>query len=170
MTDPQGNTVLYPSLRYRTENVSLDYINKLLGIKYASNFPGPFVRQFKSLLQMLSSFLISCPSDKIATLLTKMGLASSVTNDGKDVNVEIPPTRHDVLHACDIMEDVGIAFGYNNIKKTFPKTNTIAQQLFLNELSDDLRHELARCGFTEALTFSLVSQNHHIHMYPPHFT
>ena len=35
----------------------------------------------------------------------------------------------DVLHACDIVEDVAIAFGYNNVKMTFPKTNCVAKQV-----------------------------------------
>ncbi len=34
-----------------------------------------------------------------------------------------------VLHACDIMEDVAIAYGYNNIEMTFPKVNTIADEV-----------------------------------------
>ena len=37
----------------------------------------------------------------------------------------------DVIHACDIIEDVAIAFGYNNIKKTVPKTSTIGEQVRL---------------------------------------
>jgi phenylalanyl-tRNA synthetase beta chain len=49
--------------------------------------------------------------------------------DGPSVTVEIPPTRRDIIHACDIYEDVGIAFGYNNITKTLPKTMTISQQV-----------------------------------------
>jgi phenylalanyl-tRNA synthetase beta chain len=72
--------------------------------------------------------------------------------------VEIPPTRHDIIHACDVYEDVAIAFGYNNITKTLPKTNTIASQFPLNKLSDQLRDQLAQAGFTEALTFSLCSK------------
>ena len=35
----------------------------------------------------------------------------------------------DVIHACDVVEDVAIAFGYNNVKMTFPSTNTVAQQV-----------------------------------------
>ena len=71
----------------------------------------------------------------------------------------IPPTRHDILHACDIYEDVAIAYGYNNIAKTIPKTMTIARQLPLNKLTDQLRAEVAQSGFTEALTFSLCSRD-----------
>lgn len=73
--------------------------------------------------------------------------------------MEIPPTRHDVLHACDIYEDVAIAYGYNNIVKTIPKAMTIAQQLPINKLTDQLREQVAQSGFTEALTFSLCSRD-----------
>lgn len=34
-----------------------------------------------------------------------------------------------VIHACDIVEDVAIAFGYNNITKTIPQTNCIGNQV-----------------------------------------
>ena len=46
-----------------------------------------------------------------------MCLPSTVESDLETILVEIPPTRHDVLHACDIYEDVAIAHGYNNIQK-----------------------------------------------------
>ena len=35
----------------------------------------------------------------------------------------------DILHTCDIIEDAAIAYGYNNICMTFPKTNTVAVQV-----------------------------------------
>ena len=35
----------------------------------------------------------------------------------------------DVIHACDIIEDVAIAYGYNNITRTIPNTNTVGQQV-----------------------------------------
>ncbi|KAK6627846.1 hypothetical protein RUM44_010325 [Polyplax serrata] len=97
--------------------------------------------------------------DEIIKLLSKMGLT---INTGKKKNspkmaVTVPPTRHDILHEIDIIEDVAIAYGYNNIKKTFPKTATIAQEFSLNKLTDHLREEVGRCGFTEALTFSLCA-------------
>lgn len=31
------------------------------------------------------------------------------------LTVRVPPTRSDILHACDVMEDVAIAYGYNNL-------------------------------------------------------
>lgn len=63
----------------------------------------------------------------------------------------------DILHACDIMEDVAIAYGYNNLKQSPAPTNTVGQQQPLNLLSDLVRRELAQAGCTEFLNFALCS-------------
>jgi phenylalanyl-tRNA synthetase beta chain len=94
----------------------------------------------------------------MANLLSKMCLTSEAI-DADKVKVTIPPTRHDVLHAVDIFEDAAIAYGYNNLVKTIPKTMTIATQQPLNKLTDQLREQIAQAGFTEALTFSLCSRD-----------
>lgn len=85
-----------------------------------------------------------------------MCLTSELSETKQEIKVTIPPTRHDVIHACDIYEDAAIAYGYNKITKTIPHTNTIGKQMPLNKLSDHLRLSIAQAGFTEALTFSLV--------------
>lgn len=36
----------------------------------------------------------------------------------------VPIFRGDVLHACDIAEDLAISFGYNNIEAVLPPINT----------------------------------------------
>ncbi|KAK0061476.1 phenylalanine--tRNA ligase beta subunit [Biomphalaria pfeifferi] len=57
------------------------------------------------------------------------------------------------------MEDVAIGYGFNNIVKTIPNTNCIAEQFPINKLSDLLRRDVAACGFTEVLTFALCSKS-----------
>uniref|UniRef100_A0A672NFH5 Phenylalanine--tRNA ligase beta subunit n=1 Tax=Sinocyclocheilus grahami TaxID=75366 RepID=A0A672NFH5_SINGR len=94
----------------------------------------------------------------IAQLLTRMCLRSEVSGEGDLIQVEIPPTRADVIHACDIMEDAAIAYGFNNIVRSTPRTYTVANQLPLNKLTELLRQDLAAAGFTEALTFALCSE------------
>ncbi|XP_063991545.1 phenylalanine--tRNA ligase beta subunit [Diachasmimorpha longicaudata] len=121
----------YPKLTYRTVKINS---------KEAVNYIG-----------------VECPPEKVARLLSKMGLQTTVEKD-EQLIVEIPPTRHDVMHACDIYEDIAIAWGYNNIKRTIPHTPTIGKEFLLNKLSDHLRQEMAQAGFTEALTFSLCSR------------
>ena len=129
---PDKSTKLYPELQYRTMTVEIDLINRRVGI--------------------------SEEGKALAVMLTKMGLESEVIDGGKHLKVVIPPTRADILHNCDIIEDAAIAYGYNNISMTFPKTNTVAKQMPLNKLSEQLRVETAQTGFTEALTFALCSQ------------
>uniref|UniRef100_A0A8D0GBK3 Phenylalanine--tRNA ligase beta subunit n=1 Tax=Sphenodon punctatus TaxID=8508 RepID=A0A8D0GBK3_SPHPU len=101
---------------------------------------------------------ISETPSNLAKLLTRMCLKSQVTGNGNILEIEIPPNRADIIHACDIIEDAAIAYGYNNIKMTIPKTYTIANQFPLNKLTELLRQDLAAGGFTEALTFALCSQ------------
>uniref|UniRef100_A0A665W7N6 Phenylalanine--tRNA ligase beta subunit n=1 Tax=Echeneis naucrates TaxID=173247 RepID=A0A665W7N6_ECHNA len=106
---------------------------------------------------------VLCPPDsesteKIAQLLTRMCLRSRATGVGDEIEVEIPPTRSDVIHACDIMEDAAVAYGFNNITRTTPRTYTVAHQFPLNKLTELLRQDLAAAGFTEALNFALCSQ------------
>ena len=66
----------------RFVDVDVDYVNKRIGTEIETK--------------------------EMAALLCKMQLASKVTEE-KTLRVEIPPTRSDVLHACDIAEDVAIA-------------------------------------------------------------
>lgn len=61
-----------------------------------------------------------------------MCLKSHVTGNGNSLEIEIPPTRADIIHACDIIEDAAIAYGYNNIQMTVPKMYTIANQVRLS--------------------------------------
>ncbi|XP_073437226.1 phenylalanine--tRNA ligase beta subunit [Dendrobates tinctorius] len=128
---PDGKSYFYPELAYRTETLSAEKINSKIGIRETP--------------------------DKLAKLLTRMCLKSHVLEDGAQLEIEVPPTRADIIHACDIVEDAAVAYGYNNIQMTIPKTYTIANQLSLNKLTELLRQDLAAAGFTEALTFALCS-------------
>ncbi|XP_077205029.1 phenylalanine--tRNA ligase beta subunit [Paroedura picta] len=132
VTYPNGKSYIFPELAYRREKIKPDIMNKKIGI---SETPA-----------------------SLAKLLTRMCLKSHVIGNGNNIEVEIPPTRSDIIHACDIIEDAAIAYGYNNIQMTIPKTYTIANQFPLNKLTELLRQDLAAAGFTEALTFALCSQ------------
>ncbi|XP_065842811.1 phenylalanine--tRNA ligase beta subunit-like [Oscarella lobularis] len=130
---PDGSVVVHPELPYRHEVITATEINKKVGIRETS--------------------------EKLASLLTRMCLVSKVMPDGETIKVEIPPTRADVIHSCDIVEDAAIAYGFNNVKMTIPRTNTIAIQFPLNHLTDLLRGGMAQAGFTEVLTFALCARD-----------
>ena len=63
-----------------------------------------------------------------------MGLPTKVL-DADTLRVTIPVTRADILHFCDIAEDCAVAYGFNNINKTVPKTACIANQVRLQRKS-----------------------------------
>lgn len=76
------------------------------------------------------------------------------------IDVHIPPTRADVLHQCDIMEDVAIAYGFNRLPRSFPsKSGTVAQPLMINKLSDIVRLEAAMAGWSEVMPLVLCSHD-----------
>ncbi|GLH13415.1 Phenylalanine--tRNA ligase beta subunit, partial [Gryllus bimaculatus] len=130
---PEGSSLMYPSLAYRKEIVQVKKVNGCVGIEESA--------------------------ESIALLLKKMCLNSQVVSSGKEIESVIPPTRQDIIHACDIYEDVAIAFGYNRIPKVMPKTSTVGEEFLLNKLSDLVREQIAQAGFTEALTFTLCSRD-----------
>lgn len=127
-----GETNIYPELKTRTMQVKMDYINSCTGL--------------------------ALNADEAAPLLSKMQLNAESVSEGAEVRVEVPITRSDVLHACDVMEDVAIAYGFNNLVTQVPKTVTVGKELPLSQLCELLRLECAMAGFTEILTWALCSR------------
>jgi len=72
----------------------------------------------------------------------RMGVKATKV-DGSRVTFETPATRPDILHACDVAEEIGIGYGFNNIPMVYPPTNTVGSFIPENKFTDLLRHELA---------------------------
>jgi len=102
---------------------------------------------------------LSLSAIEICALLKRMSYTASPSSASPDlVDVHIPPTRADVLHQADIMEDVAIAYGFNNLPRSFPNiSGTVAQPLAINKLSDIVRLEAAMAGWSEVLPLTLCS-------------
>ncbi|KAI9812129.1 MAG: phenylalanine--tRNA ligase subunit beta [Pycnora praestabilis] len=104
---------------------------------------------------------LSLNPEEICQHLKRMSYHASPSKTSKNlVDVHIPPTRADVLHQCDIMEDVAIAYGFNNLPKSFPsKSGTVAQPLMVNKLGDIVRTEAAMAGWSEVMPLILCSHD-----------
>lgn len=84
----------------------------------------------------------------------------SPTNSSDTIDVLVPPTRADVLHQADIMEDVAIAYGFNKLPRAFPQVSgTVGQPLAINKLSDIVRLEAAMAGWSEVMPLILCSHD-----------
>ena len=103
VTQVDGSKHVFPKLNYRNETINVDEMNRRVGI--------------------------SIDATKMAALLGRMCLDSQAVNENQ-VSVRIPPTRSDILHACDIIEDIGIAYGFNNIETKFPNTNCFSEEVY----------------------------------------
>ena len=113
--------------------------------------------------------------DTVVDLLARMGLRASVkaagvtstrfadeapqlsTEHESIVQVKVPVTRSDVMHVCDLVEDLCIAYGFNNVVPEISSTLGRPCEQPVNQLSDLLRGEMAMGGFSESLTWALVS-------------
>ncbi|KAK3041254.1 hypothetical protein RJ639_001537 [Escallonia herrerae] len=129
--ESNGESNIYPVLSSYSMKVPLSYINGIVGA--------------------------SLEAYKVADLLNKMQLRakqSVLADESCYLNVSVPPNRSDVLHPCDVAEDVAIAFGYNEILKRKPQS---LKPLPLSQFSDLLRMEIAMAGYTEVLTWILCS-------------
>jgi phenylalanyl-tRNA synthetase beta chain len=128
---PGGKVKITPDLHTRKTTASASYINSCTGL--------------------------SLNASDISSLLTRMTLvASPAPSSSDEIVVEVPPTRPDILHECDIMEDAAIAYGFNKLPDRFPTTNTVAQPLAISKLSDIVRTEFAFAGWIEVLPLILV--------------
>ncbi|KAG6422103.1 hypothetical protein SASPL_118666 [Salvia splendens] len=131
VTYTDGRSYVSPDLSLYQMEVPISYITKLIGV--------------------------SLPAHESARLLNKMQLHAKHSISEKNeasFTISVPPTRSDILHPCDVAEDVAIAYGYNEIPKiTFP---SVKPQL-LNKFSDLIREEIATVGYTEVLTWILCS-------------
>lgn len=136
--DYKGNSKIYPKLEFNTFKVDIPYLNRISGTN-------------------------TLQADTIIELLDKMSLKCLKKKDNNDLKetellVTVPPTRSDIIHACDIAEDLAIAYGYDNVQKIKLTTVCNGYQQPLNKLSEIFRQEMAMSGYTEALTFSLLSK------------
>jgi len=121
-----------PTLSARRERAKVDFCNSLIGIQLSP-------QEMKALCNKV-----------------QLGPAELLEND-TILEVSVPPTRSDILHPVDIAEDIGIAFGYNNIHKRVPQTSTVGSENPLNQFGDLLREEIGRAGYVEVLTHGLCS-------------
>ncbi len=121
----------YPDLSYKRKKVNLDYVNSLLGLNLNMNY--------------------------IEELLLKMGLGFEKI-DNKNFYALVPPYRTDILHPIDIVEDIGIAYGYDKFEPELPNIFTIASLSDETKFEDILRDTFIGMGAIEVLSYHLSNE------------
>jgi phenylalanyl-tRNA synthetase beta chain len=111
--------------------LSVEYTNKLLGLKLSAH--------------------------RISELLLTAGLGIEKTQ-ADSVEVLVPCYRVDIMHQVDLIEDVAIAYGYNNIEPLWRELPTTGRAKQDQRLIDIARELLVGSGYQEILTYTLTNQ------------
>ncbi len=120
-----------PNLQPTKRKLDITYVNKIFGLNLDA-------KQINELLKMMMYD-------------TKI-LGKSI------VEVTIPAIRTDILHDLDIIDDVGRAYGLDNLKPDPPQVPTIGKIHFYSSLADKSRIVMAGTGFLEMMSFVLTSK------------
>lgn len=115
-----------PKLDNQKTKISIDNINRLLGLKLNEN--------------------------QIQKLLEKMG------HSYKKGIVESPPYRVDILHEVDLIEDIAIAYGYDNLTPEVPNISTVGEESNESIIKRKLSEILIGLGILEISTYHLIKQ------------
>ena len=123
-------TVVTPNFDNRHFQLSVEETNRLLGLQLSAQ--------------------------KISELLQVAGLDVEKV-DAESVSVLVPCYRVDVMHQVDLIEDVAIAYGYNNIEPLWRELATTGAANPQQHYVDNARELMIGLGFQEVLNTTLTN-------------
>lgn len=92
-----------------------------------------------------------------ATEIMKKMRYGIVSQQNKDITVEVPFYRFDLMHEVDLLEDLAIGYGYDKLEPYLPSIEISGRPHSLEEISDVARRTLTGLGFMEAMPYLLTS-------------
>ena len=119
-----------PNFAPRSIAFDTDPVNKILG------------------LNISGSILVSC--------LKKCRLDASVK--GKKIQCTIPRYRFDIFGGMDIVEEVALGYGIDNLKPAWPASVHIGEKNATSEKLDSISQLMTGFGFMETLNSTLTSE------------
>ncbi len=123
-------TVLTPDFGSKHIQLNVEYTNRILGLQLTIKH--------------------------IVELLLTAGLGVAAVNEDT-VDVLVPCYRVDVMHQIDIVEDVAVAYGYNNIEPLWRDLPTTGSQKPQERLTNTARELMVGSGYQEILNNTLTN-------------
>lgn len=120
----------YPNFEQKQVTMEVENIDRILGLGLSEN--------------------------EIVEILKRMLYEVSKAKAGK-IEFSIPVYRADILHTIDIIEDIAIGYGYNNIAPLLPKIATIGSLSDKERFTMKLRELMIGIGFQEIMSFILTN-------------
>jgi phenylalanyl-tRNA synthetase beta chain len=124
-------TLVTPDLSPKTIKVDLDYIRKIAGLQLTDK-------------QIEDNLLKSC--------------YKVFARKGKTLELEYPAYRQDIMHQRDVVEDVIISCGYNEIEPEPIRLLTKGSEVRLEIFTDSCARLLTGLGFQEIMSYILTNK------------
>lgn len=121
-----------PDFTPKIVELDLGYVNRLLGVQLSAQ--------------------------EAKKLLEKMRHGVEIKENNK-LKVLVPAYRTDILHPIDLVEDIAIAYGYQNFRPELPRLSTVGRKDPLEKYTDTIRELMIGYGFTEVMTLIMTSRN-----------
>lgn len=108
---------------------------------------------------IIKSYLgLNLSTREIIQILNRCRIEVSITNN-KKIKCFVPPYRNDIINSIDIVEEVAIGYGIDNIKSSIPSfliSPGVRNEYF--KKIDELKETLTGLGFLEMVNFTLLDQ------------
>src|SRR3989338_6638132 len=95
---------------------------------------------------------LNLKESEIKELLERMG------HEYRNKKVKIPAYRSDILHEIDLIEDIAIAYGYENFKEEIPNVSTIGEESYLTKFKRKIAEALIGLELIECSSFHLSNK------------
>lgn len=128
----EGKELTYPNLNREIIELDISYSNKILGLNLSE--------------------------DETANLLLKMRYGVHSKSKGK-IAVEIPPYRADIIHPIDLVEDISIAYGFENFVPEIPDIATIGQENPIEIFIRKIEEVMVGFNFFEVKNYILSNED-----------
>jgi phenylalanyl-tRNA synthetase beta chain len=95
-------------------------------------------------------------NEEIISCLKKIRYGAQV--EGDIIKVSVPAYRADIMHNCDLIEDIAIAYGFDKIKTTLPTTATTGKSHRISRVRDSINEILTGLGYFQVMPFTLTNE------------
>ena len=126
--------MVYPNKKFTFPDLTPDKMK--IDIKYANKLLG-----------------LNLKESDVKNLLERMGYGY------ENCNVLVPKYRADVLHQIDLVEDIAIAYGYENFNAEISKVSTIGEEDSFEKFKNQVAEAMTTLGFLETSSFHLTSKD-----------
>ncbi|MEM0481122.1 MAG: phenylalanine--tRNA ligase subunit beta [Candidatus Aenigmatarchaeota archaeon] len=121
----------FPKIEEKVIVLDLNKVNKIVGLNFSS--------------------------EEIKDFLSKAGLIAEIENS--KIKVKIPFYRLDIFGERDVIEEIAIAYGYNNFEPRLPNLFTKGKIHKREKIEKRIREILIGLGFTEVLNTIFINKN-----------